>query len=323
MFNILAINNKRIISLIRFSLAIVILFILFYTKRLDYRCFGQINLNIILAPLTFYLISFFIGIYRWWFLIRSMGLSFSLWDVARLAMTGIWFSSVLPGGSIAAGDIARAAFFTIENPKLAGAALSSVFMDRLLGLFAIISIAGFALVTNPKLVMSNVWLQAIGISLIIITFIASMLIIVLTSKRLTRKIDSINIIKKLPFQDIIVSILKSFRAYSDCPRTLMKGFLISCLGHMSMILAIYIIAIYLGIYLPSLSAYLFAISIGITASMIPISGPAGIGVGNVAFALTFNLVNSDRGAELAIFWQITFILASQIGLPFFLIGKRE
>ena len=103
---------------------------------------------------------------------------------------------------------------------------------------------------------------------------------------------------------------------------MIKAHLVSYLGHGSMIFAIFTLAQGIGIQL-SFSEYLFAISIGIISAMIPVSGPVGVGAGNVGFAASFAFVSSNYGAELALLWQATFILASQIGLPFFLIGRRR
>jgi hypothetical protein len=69
--------------------------------------------------------------------------------------------------------------------------------------------------------------------------------------------------------------------------------------------------------------YLFAISIGLISATIPISGPAGIGTGNVGFAASFALVNLNHGAEIALLWQVSYILVCQIGLFFFLTGKKR
>ena len=224
---------------------------------------------------------------------------------------------------MAAGDAARAAVFTIENPKQAGIALSSVFIDRLLGLLAIFGIAGFALLTNISLLAQHVWLRLIGVLLVIMTLIGLAVIAALASRRRRNAVEWAEMLGKLPFHNLWMKLMNGFRAFRGRPGVLAKGFLISCLGHTSMILAIYILAERIGIQLDGASAYVFAISVGIIAAMIPVSGPAGIGVGNAGFAVTFGLVGSNDGAELAVIWQVTFIVASQIGLLFFLIGRRR
>jgi hypothetical protein len=90
-----------------------------------------------------------------------------------------------------------------------------------------------------------------------------------------------------------------------------------------MIVAIFILAKHINIALNNISEYLFAISLGIIAAALPISGPVGIGAGNLGFAVSFGFVHSHSGADLALVWQATFILASQTGLIFFMLNRRR
>lgn len=316
-------RRQRLLLLGRLALAALILILLYGSGRLDLRRVFDVRIAAILISLPLYVISFLMGAYRWWYLVRAVGFPVPFWDIVRLTMTGVWLSSVLPGGSIAAGDAARATMLTLENRDRASIALASVFMDRLLGLFAIVGIAGVSLLMNHHAVTQIAWLRWVSTVLVGSVLVAGAGVAVVTSEKISHVFESLAVLRKMPLRGSFLRLLDGFRVFRDRPKALLMGFFVSCIGQASMVLAIYLLAVQSGVLLADTSAYVSAISIGIIAAMIPISGPAGIGTGNAGFAVTFALAGSSRGAELAALWQVTFVLASQVGLPFFLSSRRE
>lgn len=321
--SILGAMNKRVVLLsIRIGITILLLLVLLLSGWLDFGVFSRVTLRSLMAPLPFYILAFLAGIYRWRCLVRAAKIPISLWDITRLTMTGIWVSSVIPGGSIFAGDAARTVLFAAENSSRRTATLISVLLDRLLGMLAIFIIAATALFLNFSVLMKNPWLQMIGLVLIASITLLLVIALIALSKKAYDFLTSSQVIRRIPGHGLFLKVLDAFYLFQNHRSAIIKAHLVSYLGHGSMIFAILILAHGIGIQL-NFSEYLFAISIGIISAMIPVSGPAGVGAGNVGFAASFALVSSNYGAELALLWQATFILASQIGLPFFLIGRRK
>lgn len=306
----------------RVAIAILLLLLLFLFGRLHFDLFERIDYLVLASTIPLYVLGFLVAIYRWLCLIRALGIPISLWDTTRLTMSGMWISSVVPGGSVFAGDVARTAIFAFESPNNRLRVLGSVVMDRLLGLIAILVIAAVALLFNKALLIGNRYLQILGLVIVSLIVAAFGVLALAMSRRLYNRVSSLQILKKMPQHTLLLKILDSFFLFRSHPWVLIRAHLVSYLGHGSMIAAICIIAQSIGIHLQNISEYLFAIAVGIISAMIPISGPAGIGSGNVGFALSFSLVHSKYGAELALLWQVTFMLASQLGLPFFLMGRK-
>jgi uncharacterized protein (TIRG00374 family) len=71
---------------------------------------------------------------RWYILVRALDLPFTVADAVRLGMIGLYFNSLLPGS--VGGDILKAAFVAREQSRRT-AAVASVIMDRVLGLWAL------------------------------------------------------------------------------------------------------------------------------------------------------------------------------------------
>src|SRR5262245_27483918 len=72
---------------------------------------------------------------RWFFLVRALNLPFRLRDAFRLGFLGYLFNLIAPGA--VGGDLFKAVFIAREQPGRRGAAISSVIVDRLIGLYAL------------------------------------------------------------------------------------------------------------------------------------------------------------------------------------------
>lgn len=315
-------NKRAVLTSIRIGIAVLLLLLLLLSGWLDFDIFSRVTLMSLMAPLPFYILAFLAGIYRWRCLVQAAKIPISLWDITRLTMTGIWVSSVIPGGSIFAGDAARTSLFAAENSSRRTSALISVFFDRLLGMLAILVIAAVALLLNVSPLIRNPWLQSIGLILISLITLSFVVALIALSRKAYDFLTSSQVIRRIPGHGLFLKVISAFHLFQNRKSAIIRAHLVSYLGHGSMIFAIFILAKRIGIQFNNFSEYVFAISIGIVSAMIPVSGPAGIGAGNVGFAASFALLGSNYGAELALLWQATLVLTCQIGLPFFLIGRR-
>jgi len=307
---------------LRFGLAVVLLGILYKTGRLDLGVVSKVRITTLLSTLPLYFLSFIAGIWRWQYLVRAVNLPISLYDTTRMTMIGIWFSSVMPGGSVIGGDAARIAYIAKQCPNRRTDAAVSVMIDRALGLMSILVIALLSVMLNEQIFLQNRWVKVIFFILFAGLFGLLILLLVSQSEPIRQRLEYLPWVRKIPGSRVIFNALAAFHDYRECRSALLKGHLVSYIGHGAMIIAIMLLARELDIHL-GIKEYLFAISVGLITAMIPISGPAGVGAGNVGFSATFSLLNAGYGAELAILWQASFILASQVGVVFFLLEIRN
>lgn len=75
---------------------------------------------------------------RWFLLVRAQDLPFTLRNAFRLGLVGYYFNTFLPGA--VGGDLVKAAFIAREQ-KRRTVAISTVLMDRAIGLLGLIAIA--------------------------------------------------------------------------------------------------------------------------------------------------------------------------------------
>ena len=73
--------------------------------------------------------------WRWYFLVRAVGLSFRLVDALRLGFVGFFYNAFLPGS--VGGDIIKAAFLAREQSRRT-VAVATVIMDRAIAVWGLV-----------------------------------------------------------------------------------------------------------------------------------------------------------------------------------------
>jgi len=315
---------KQIIIIpVKLLIAAMLLYYLKSSGRLNLAVLSKIGFHSLAVTIPFYFFSFFWGILRWRIIAKACNLPLSLWSATRLSMSGNWISSIVPGGSLFSGDVARATIFALENKEMRLMGLTSIIVDRILGLLSILIICVLSLLVNFHLLNRNAWLRFMSLVLAFFVVVFIVMLVLLLSKKASDFLIFSDYLKTIPGIKIFLDILNNFYIFRNDVPSLLKAHLVSYLGHISMMIAIFNLAHHIGISLGTKSEYFFAISLGIMTATLPISGPVGVGAGNVGFALSFGVVNSSSGADLALAWQLTFIMASQVGLFFFMLNRKK
>ena len=91
-------------------------------------------LAILAFPASLLIIS-----YRMWYLLAMQGVTISLWESIRLTFLGHFFNFVVPGS--VGGDLVKA-WYINQHAQHVGVVLVTIFVDRLMGLFEMVILAG-------------------------------------------------------------------------------------------------------------------------------------------------------------------------------------
>src|SRR5262245_9422488 len=100
-----------------------------------------LTLPICLAAVTF-------TILRWHLLIHTLGLQFTVRETLRAGFLA-YLANLLPMGLVA-GDSLKAVMLIHRNPRRKTEAVTAVFVDRVLGLFALLLLAAIASLVWPE-----------------------------------------------------------------------------------------------------------------------------------------------------------------------------
>jgi uncharacterized membrane protein YbhN (UPF0104 family) len=94
-----------------------------------------IHLGFLAAAAAIFVAAALLTFFRWYLLVRAVGLPFRVADALRLGLVGLFFNNFLPGS--VGGDIIKAAFLAREHSRRT-VAVATVIMDRAIALWALV-----------------------------------------------------------------------------------------------------------------------------------------------------------------------------------------
>lgn len=275
------------------------------------------------ASLALFLISLslFFASERWRILIRSQKLSAHSWSVFKLSLIGSFFNFAMPGG--VGGDVIKAYYFTRENPGSKVVGVTSVLMDRVLGLFAMVLMALVVMLYDLQHIVKTPALMTL------FWFIAGLFLafVIALSLVFSQKIYDAGILKriiaKLPLSAKFMKLYESMHIYGKDGKRFLVVILLSLVAQTCSIIFLYLAGYMAGFTDVSLKTYFLVAPLGFMATAIPIS-PAGVGVGQAAFYFLFNLYtghSSELGPTVITAQQVGVFLVSLLGAFFYLRRK--
>jgi uncharacterized membrane protein YbhN (UPF0104 family) len=281
-------------------LAVGILWYLISSDRLDFKLIAKIVddpwrlvIGILLTLTNLVLITI-----RWRHLLKAKSqIPLHLKDIFKINWIGAFFNSVLPGS--VSGDIIKIFYVQKIDAELSKRfLLASVFIDRLIGLFALVIIVGISSLLFYQDLTSSFpqVMTMVNFNLLIFLFVIAGISCLFFLETMPLKI-----IAKLPKQKIIQKVSAQLETiWSNL--VLLKGRIL--------------FAIFLSLLVQSLAVFTFwylvspwadgdfiirfaftYIPLGFIAIAIPIS-PSGLGVGHVAFHQLFSFFGIKNGASL-------------------------
>ena len=266
-------------------------------------------LDVILAQ-GLWFIAFLVTVLRWHLLLHALGVGSRFRDALRLAGLGLFFSQLIPGAT--GGDVVRGVQIARESPGKRPNAVLSVFLDRVLGLTALMSIGALGVLFCPPEVLEVPLLanlQWVLFSVLAVVIGGGAL---LSSRRLWEGSRLLGRLVALPGGSILAKLTTALWAMQNRKRNLVAGLGLSALAHAIFVVA----AILLGRALTGEMAhpenYFLLVPLGQLAFSLPLT-PGGTGTGQMAYEELFRAVGEGHGAELGVVLQGTSILWALLG----------
>lgn len=253
---------------------------------------GNISPYIFASAVLIYLSALFVASIRWSLLLPR---KFSLKRLYPLYLLGSFFNTFLPG--LVGGDAVKIYYLYRETGD-GSQALSSVFMDRYIGFASMMSLGLMAFPFGFSY-MKGTWIVWI-LPAIITAFIAASFIIF-----------GLRVGKRFK---VLHSLYEYFHEYRKKYPIIAKAFVLSLILQVSIICAIYILSLGLGLDVPFVTLLIF-IPIITTVSTIPIS-LAGIGLREAASVVLFGSIgfSADAATAISFAWFLTMATGGLTGL---------
>jgi uncharacterized protein (TIRG00374 family) len=245
--------------------------------------------------------------WRWRWLVEALGLRLAARDAVRYTLYGLFFNLVVPGAT--GGDVVKA-WYAAKRTGAATKAVVSVFVDRAVGLFALVLLAAAVLFLGPGR-------EGYGAPRLLVACVlgAVLLFVVLVlSRRVRRGLGLSTLLRRLPFQHVLAEIDAAFRLYRRHPASLGVGLCVSVVNHAGAAACAYVLARALGLTeVRFLDALALVPVVGLLTA-VPLL-PGGWGVGELGFAYFFGQVGvaPSEAVGLSVVFRLATLAASLPG----------
>lgn len=261
---------------------------------------------------------------RWGVVLRTFGISIRYGTLFHLVGIGLATNLFVPGTVV--GDAARGVYAWRAVGSGSARIAASVVLDRLIGLFALITIALMVATLNWNQIKHVPVLAALAVSTFaaFAAFVAAAAAVLLGYGLMTR-IE--RVVARWPrLVDLVRHARDLALLIRTSPLPLAAAFGLSVLVHACTLAAVVLIAVTMNIGQLGVADYVFATPLTLVANAVPLT-PNGIGVGEAAFDQICRWLESARSgaAYSSIFFAFRAIsaLACLPGLVSFVVYRRR
>ena len=262
---------------------------------------------------------------RWRILLHALHIKCSYLDAIRLGFVGYVGSVFMPGSIM--GDLFKAGFIYKENPGNRVGALSSIVVDRLVGLYSLFLLAAIVGLFNLDTIFSNKNEQAATLKLAysaICIFAAAgivgyglFLVIPFEGKGYGARIARIRFIGSS-----ISKILRAFTQYRRYPWAMVKAVVIGMLGHIGFVLSYYFASKALPGPgpTPDWQLHFLIIPFFMVFQAIPLTPGGNLGVGDLVLGVLYTFVGGLelKGVLASLFQRLISWIVALIGLIWYI-----
>ena len=268
---------------------------------------GALLLSVFLVGLAMWL-----GVVRWRLVLEAQGLELSLARATRISLVAQFFNSFLLGST--GGDLIKAYYAARETHHRKTEAVTTVFVDRLVGLWAMLLFAGMMMLPNLPMLRQH---RELAVPALFILAMLAALSLFLSlafwggvSKPFPR---ARHYLRRLPRGELLERSLDSCRQFGKEKGFLLKAIVLSLVLNIIWVLQISVLGGGLDLSIP-FTALLVIVPVIFCISALPIT-PNGLGVRENLFVLMLAVIAVPRTPALSL-----SLLASAQGIFWSLIG---
>jgi hypothetical protein len=303
--NVLSTAIKVAVTLALYAAVFYKIDVRHFLERLQGTHLGWVALGVVT-----YAAGQWLSAWRWWVLLRPVRLTVPYLRMVGFYFIGMFFNFFLP--TIVGGDAVKAILLARETGAPARATMS-VFMERNLGLLALLAIATAAAFVAPPVAVKGVSLRHITL-LLFAAFIAAN--IVLADRRAYRVIDYL--VAMTPLARTRTRAASLYDAVVPYRERRWWGITIAAIGQSFLFQAVVILVVFLSAnaldqHVPVAALAVFVPLISL-AGMLPVS-VNGLGIREAMYLLLFGRIGvpADAAVSMAFIYLAVTLVASLPG----------
>ncbi len=250
-----------------------------------------------LACLTL-LASLLLSFFRWFCLVRALGMPFTLTNAVRLGLIGYYWSILFPGS--VGGDVVKAWFMSREQ-KRRSVAVATILIDRAIGLWALVwfvAIFGgvFWLAGDPALEQPRLQLLVKSmLGLVALTVVLWGVLTFLPERRGEKFAWRLSHIPRVG--GAAAEFWRSIWMYRDHQLTVAAALLLAMIGHVGWVLTFYFAAQTFVApadlaQIPTLTEHFLIVPFGMTGQAF-VPTPGGVGGGEAVYGVLYGMVGKN------------------------------
>lgn len=302
-------------------LVVCLLFVaLLYIGGKDFlNAFTNLDQTQLALAFVAYFASLILTFFRWYLLVRALDLPFRIYDAIRLGFVGAIISLFMPGS--VTGDLVKAGFIATEQ-KRRSAAVATIVVDRILGLYSLLLLTSVLGVIFWNEVQAYPMVSRIIIFVWATTGGAGVAVLMTIPFRAEPLIQKLGHLPALgpPFAELV----RALQSYKHKPKVVLITLLIGMLGHVGFVLCFYFAALGSPGETPSWQMHFLLIPVYMVAGAIPMTPLGNMGVGELMLGKLYQMIGADfnKGAAIALVQRAITWLAALIGLIWYIPLKR-
>ena len=316
--------KKKLSIALKITLGVGLILYLIFSGSLNLHIIGQ---AISMHPWWFLLaasllsIPLFLTSIRWQMLLLAQETDITLWKTLSLNFIGLFFNNFLPGAT--GGDLAKCYYVASIYPDKKAATITTVLLDRFLGLSGLVLVGGISILCYPKISLYGSGPIKTMSTTILLAGAAILIGLVLFLNFPVSFIETYpEKFSHLPGGKLLLKFYHAVRIYRDHQTVLYLSLFLSILVHTTII----IMTIIFGrIFNAQLSWRIYGVITPLTllANALPVA-PAGLGVGEAASEYLYLKVGCSLGGEfMALFHLVSIFWGLFLGFPFYLLFKKK
>ncbi len=295
--------QKLIFELLKVLISFVLIYLIFKSMDLNVFLNHLKSMNLILYFLAVLVgfLGYFLSAIRWFVFTRAYKLNLTVFEANKYVFVSLFLGLILPSG--AGVDLVRFLYAQRNNMQKRAEVLSSIFVDRLIGVIALVFLAFLGVYFGVEKIR-EVAKELIWIMLLLIGFFIFMLT-PLFEKIIISLFGSI---EKFRIGERVQKLINSFSMYKQNKSIVLLSFLISILMQFFFGSSAFLISKALGFSLNPIEVILITSAVNFI-TMLPLSF-SGIGIreGGFIFFLS-DKIGIEGAVALSILYYFSGILA--------------
>ena len=307
--------KKSLATALKILFVGIVFYFLWQKKLISIDALGRAmsQTNHLIPGVLAVVITLFLAGIRWQLLLLAQGIHMKWTRTLQLVFIGQFFNIALPGA--VSGDFVKAFYAADESQSERGRAFGSILFDRIVGLSALVLVSAGALLLRYRDFVGTPLFSGIKVfisvaAVCVFVFYAYLFLVKEAHDPVFRLLGFLEA-KNTKF-GTIKRIYEGTRHYHHHRLVVLQALAISVLIHLFVGFACIQFAYALGETQLSAIAMYVVVPLGCLVTAIPVL-PGGVGTGHAAFSGLFQLIGSQRGADVFSFQVLCQFLLGAIG----------